>query len=301
MTAITRAVVPCRCLGGHSVRFPAAAARGDRRLLFLRPVRRCGDLDRRGGHLLAGILASRRVDRAGPATVDGGGHRGIEVAWRPKTQGSEAGEEDQSPRRIDATDILVSHSQAACRCTAKAEAEKSQRAARPDGPGCNPREDNMRHLKTGLLGAALAAAAFGTPAFAQDKSVTIVLSEELDVVEPCMASRSNIGRVLLQNISETMTELDTRGGGLKPRLAESWEAVDEQHLALQAAAGGEIHRRVRLRRRRRRLFADAHHQRQDHLRDRRQVFRRHEADDRRRSTPRRSRSRRIRRSRSCRC
>ena len=54
-----------------------------------------------------------------------------------------------------------------------------------------------------------------------------MLSEELDVVEPCMASRSNIGRVLLQNISETLTELDTGGGGLKPRLAESWEAVDD--------------------------------------------------------------------------
>lgn len=84
----------------------------------------------------------------------------------------------------------------------------------------------MRHFKTCLLGAALAAA-FVTPGFAQDKSVTIVLSEELDLVEPCMASRSNIGRVILQNISETMTELDARGGGLKPRLAESWEAVDD--------------------------------------------------------------------------
>jgi peptide/nickel transport system substrate-binding protein len=65
-----------------------------------------------------------------------------------------------------------------------------------------------------------------TPTLAQEKNVTIVLSEELDLVEPCMASRSNIGRVVLQNISETLTELDTRGGGLKPRLAASWEAVD---------------------------------------------------------------------------
>lgn len=83
----------------------------------------------------------------------------------------------------------------------------------------------MRYLTTCLLGTALAAAAF-TPALGQEKDVTIVLSEELDVVEPCMASRSNIGRVVLQNISETLTELDTGGGGLKPRLAASWEAVD---------------------------------------------------------------------------
>ncbi|WP_052153659.1 ABC transporter substrate-binding protein [Devosia sp. LC5] len=54
--------------------------------------------------------------------------------------------------------------------------------------------------------------------------ITVVLSEELDLVDPCMATRSNIGRVILQNISETLTELDVRGDkGLMPRLAESWE------------------------------------------------------------------------------
>ena len=83
----------------------------------------------------------------------------------------------------------------------------------------------MRYLTTCLLGTALAAAVF-TPALGQEKNITVVLSEELDVVEPCMASRSNIGRVVLQNISETLTELDTRGGGLMPRLAASWEVVD---------------------------------------------------------------------------
>jgi peptide/nickel transport system substrate-binding protein len=65
-------------------------------------------------------------------------------------------------------------------------------------------------------------AVFTGPAAAQDDSVTIVLSEELDLLEPCMASRSNIGRVILQNISETMTELFPEEG-LQPRLATSWE------------------------------------------------------------------------------
>lgn len=76
--------------------------------------------------------------------------------------------------------------------------------------------------RTGRVAAALLATTFAAQAVAQDASVTIVLSEELDVVDPCMASRSNIGRVLLQNVSETMTEL-VPGEGLKPRLAESWE------------------------------------------------------------------------------
>ncbi|WEK06823.1 MAG: ABC transporter substrate-binding protein [Candidatus Devosia phytovorans] len=80
-------------------------------------------------------------------------------------------------------------------------------------------------LKPILVGALLASTAVG-PVFAQaaDTDITVVLSEELDLVEPCMATRSNIGRVILQNISETLTELDVRGDeGLKPRLADSWE------------------------------------------------------------------------------
>ena len=72
------------------------------------------------------------------------------------------------------------------------------------------------------LTAALAAASFAAPVAAQDKSVTIVLSETLDLVEPCMSSRSNIGRVIQQNISETLTEL-VPGEGLQPRLATEWE------------------------------------------------------------------------------
>ncbi len=75
-----------------------------------------------------------------------------------------------------------------------------------------------------LVGVLLASTAIA-PAMAQsDTDITVVLSEELDLVDPCMATRSNIGRVVLQNISETLTELDVRGDkGLMPRLAESWE------------------------------------------------------------------------------
>jgi peptide/nickel transport system substrate-binding protein len=75
-----------------------------------------------------------------------------------------------------------------------------------------------------LIGALLASTTIA-PALAQaNTDITVVLSEELDLVEPCMATRSNIGRVIMQNISETLTELDVRGdAGLMPRLAESWE------------------------------------------------------------------------------
>lgn len=79
----------------------------------------------------------------------------------------------------------------------------------------------MQKISTLFLSSVFAVTAFSA-AIAADSEVTIVLSEELDIVDPCEASRSNVGRVVLQNISETITELDP-AEGLKPRLAESWE------------------------------------------------------------------------------
>lgn len=83
----------------------------------------------------------------------------------------------------------------------------------------------MKRMIAYSVGAVFAATALAT-AHAQDDSVTIVLSEELDIVDPCEASRSNVGRVVLQNIAETMTEL-VPGEGLTARLAESWEDQGE--------------------------------------------------------------------------
>jgi len=66
------------------------------------------------------------------------------------------------------------------------------------------------------------------PAHAQDDDrVRIVLGEEPELIDPCMAARSDVGRVVLQNISETLTELDPRLGELGPRLATSWEQIDD--------------------------------------------------------------------------
>ncbi|WP_349294693.1 ABC transporter substrate-binding protein (plasmid) [Thioclava sp. 'Guangxiensis'] len=80
-----------------------------------------------------------------------------------------------------------------------------------------------------LAGTLLATTALLGPAVAQEAgNVTIVLAEEPDLVEPCMATRSNIGRIVLENISETLTELDVHGDkGLTPRLATSWEQTSD--------------------------------------------------------------------------
>ena len=77
--------------------------------------------------------------------------------------------------------------------------------------------------KTALL-CALVMGTSLSPAYAGSGPIKIVLPEEADLLEPCMATRSNIGRIIMENVSETLTELDVRGGtGVQPRLAEKWE------------------------------------------------------------------------------
>lgn len=81
--------------------------------------------------------------------------------------------------------------------------------------------------KTSLTLGALMLATSLTPLHAAETDIKVVLSEDLDLIEPCMATRSNIGRVILQNVNETLTEYDTREGkGIIPRLAESWEQTE---------------------------------------------------------------------------
>ncbi len=77
--------------------------------------------------------------------------------------------------------------------------------------------------KTALL-CALVMGTSLSPAYAGSGPIRVVLAEEADLLEPCMATRSNIGRIIMENVSETLTELDIRGGtGVQPRLAEKWE------------------------------------------------------------------------------
>ncbi len=62
---------------------------------------------------------------------------------------------------------------------------------------------------------------------AAQKNVTIVLSAEPDSLDGCMSTRSVTGRVVKQNIVETLTEIDAKDGSVKPRLATSWEKVND--------------------------------------------------------------------------
>lgn len=81
-------------------------------------------------------------------------------------------------------------------------------------------------MRSQRLAAYFLATTAAVAAHAQDGTVTVVLSEELEIVEPCSSTKSNVGRVIFQNISETVTEL-VPGVGLQPRLAESWEDMGD--------------------------------------------------------------------------
>jgi peptide/nickel transport system substrate-binding protein len=76
---------------------------------------------------------------------------------------------------------------------------------------------------------------------AQERAITIVLPEEPDIVDPCHASRSNIGRIVKQNVAETLTEIDPKDGSVRPRLATSWEQVDEKTWRFQLKEGVKFH------------------------------------------------------------
>jgi peptide/nickel transport system substrate-binding protein len=95
--------------------------------------------------------------------------------------------------------------------------------------------------RAGLIGLLLAGLMSSTSAMAQDHDVTIVLPEEPDIIDPCHASRSNIGRVVKQNVAETLTEIDPKDGSVTPRLATSWERADETTWRFKLKDGVKFH------------------------------------------------------------
>lgn len=82
----------------------------------------------------------------------------------------------------------------------------------------------LRYIMVCLM-SGMAALTFAVPASAEGE-ITIALSEQPGVLDPCMSARDTVGGVVLQNISETLTEYNPATGELNPLLAERWEQVD---------------------------------------------------------------------------
>ncbi len=96
---------------------------------------------------------------------------------------------------------------------------------------------------TAALAAILALAAL-TPGQVQaqaNKVLTIVTPAEPPDLEPCHSSRAFQGRVLFQNINETLTGKDANDNSLKPRLATSWEQVDATTWRFKLRQGVVFH------------------------------------------------------------
>lgn len=80
----------------------------------------------------------------------------------------------------------------------------------------------MRH-RTLLAATAAALISLSGQAFADSATeVTIVLPAGPDRLDPCETPRSVIGRIIKQNVVETLVELNYQDGSILPRLAESW-------------------------------------------------------------------------------
>jgi peptide/nickel transport system substrate-binding protein len=67
------------------------------------------------------------------------------------------------------------------------------------------------------------------------------LSEEPEGLDGCNSNRSTVGRVAKQNIVETLTEIDPKDGSITPRLALSWEKVDEKTWRFKLREGVKFH------------------------------------------------------------
>ena len=93
--------------------------------------------------------------------------------------------------------------------------------------------------------AAALAAVFGLPGSgtAQNapKIVTIVLPVEPVGLDGCNTIRANVGRVIRQNVVESLTERDPKDGMITPRLATAWEKVDDKTWRFTLRQGVKFH------------------------------------------------------------
>jgi peptide/nickel transport system substrate-binding protein len=80
-----------------------------------------------------------------------------------------------------------------------------------------------------------------TGAAAAGKTVTVVLSEEPDVIDPCESTRSNVGRIVKQNITETLTLINPADGSITPRLATAWKQTSDLTWRISLRKGVKFH------------------------------------------------------------
>lgn len=78
-------------------------------------------------------------------------------------------------------------------------------------------------------------------AWAADETVTIVLPGGPDRLDPCETPRSVIGRIIKQNVVETLVELDYANHTVLPRLATGWTQVSPTEWRFDLRQGVTFH------------------------------------------------------------
>jgi peptide/nickel transport system substrate-binding protein len=80
-----------------------------------------------------------------------------------------------------------------------------------------------------------------TPAFAQADSITVVVTDEPRSLDPCDTDLSNNARVLRNNVTETLVNLDPANGEVVPSLATEWSQIDELTWEFKLREGVTFH------------------------------------------------------------
>jgi peptide/nickel transport system substrate-binding protein len=100
----------------------------------------------------------------------------------------------------------------------------------------------IKHLPLAITTASiLVVSSFLSPAFSAGKNITVVIAEEPDIVDPCEATRSVVGKIVKQNVSETLTEINPKDGSVTPRLATSWKQTNNLTWEFNIRKGIKFH------------------------------------------------------------
>lgn len=86
--------------------------------------------------------------------------------------------------------------------------------------------DDKNLWRLGMAGCALGLA-LASPVRAQDHTLVVVLPEAPVVMEACMGNNTVNGRITRINIYEPLTVISPIDGAVTPRLATSWERIDD--------------------------------------------------------------------------
>jgi peptide/nickel transport system substrate-binding protein len=87
----------------------------------------------------------------------------------------------------------------------------------------------------------LAATALTAPAVAQSDTLTVVVTDEPKSLDPCDTDLSNNSRVLRNNVTETLVNLDPADGSVVPSLATAWSQIDDKTWEFKLREGVTFH------------------------------------------------------------